>query len=326
MSIGNALAAIWLAIRNHLKKIFFAIFAFAFFLVVLFPFDDLSNYVSQRIAQATNQQIFLQFEHLGINVLPIALKLESVTLDTPFLPTIKSGSLTLSPFLLKRGLSFSAEDLLKGEISGSIGVEGEEGKELVEFSALYEDLDLQEVAKFLETDWGVSGRLNLRLNDGFVDMSMKEQPKVEFRIGGAKISLPDTIPPSIAVIGGLIVPKINLSEVNISGRLINRELIIEEGFLGTEKDPFRGKIRGKVDISFIQPMRGQFVPQIGAYELNLYLEMDSAFENDLKRKVPILYDPLSKLRSNTGRGGRYAIRIRAPNTYSYPEIGQGQAF
>src|SRR5690606_12011490 len=113
--------------------------------LVMFPVDDLGDVVTEKIAQATNNQIFLQFDRLGLAFLPPALEMEEVAVDTPFFPTLKASSMTLAPALgrlltFKPGVSFNAEGLLKGNLSGSLGMVSGKNNPGVEFGLRYRNL------------------------------------------------------------------------------------------------------------------------------------------------------------------------------------------
>jgi type II secretion system protein N len=321
----------YLAFRAHKGKVAFSILCFAFFIVALFPFDDLGDLVTEKIALNTNNQVFMQFDHLGVGFFPPSLAMKNVVVDTPFFTSIKASSMNLAPAIgrlltFQPGVSIRAENLFKGNYSGSVGMVKKENRQLVEFNTSYREVDLLALSQFFESPWEVSGRANLFIDDGLIDPSMTEPPKLEIEMQGEKIGLPNTLPASIPLLGGTVIPTLKFSQVTIRGKLLNRELTIEEGILGSENDAFRGKIKGKMELDVRQNMNGQMAPVLGAYDLIVILDMDKAFEADLQKRLPILYDPISKFKTVTGKGSKFAIRIRAPNSMSVPEMSPGQAF
>ena len=56
--------------KIHKLKIFTVVFSALLFFVMLFPFDDLSDLVTEKVAVATNNQVFLTFERLNLSLFP----------------------------------------------------------------------------------------------------------------------------------------------------------------------------------------------------------------------------------------------------------------
>src|SRR6185312_1616968 len=89
--------------------------------ILVFPYDDLSDMITELIAQNSQNQVFVQFDDLGIGFFPPSLKMSNVSLDTPILPTVKAKKLFLAPNIagllaFSPGFSASIEDVLKGDI------------------------------------------------------------------------------------------------------------------------------------------------------------------------------------------------------------------
>ncbi len=330
MSLSDNISTFLIATRTHKMKVVFSVIAFVFFLVVLFPFDDLSDVVTEKIAQATHDQIFLRFDHLGIAFLPPALEMDNVTLETPFLAAVKASSMTLTPaigrlLMLQPGVRFSAAALFKGDLTGSVGMVKKNNHDQVEFSTKYKNLDLLTISQFFESQWEVSGKANIVADNGIFDPSLTDPPKAELEVSAENVGLPNTLPANIPILGGTIIPTMKFSDVGVKGRLVNRELIIDESNLGGESDPFRGKVKGKLEVDFRQGPGGIY-PQMGGYDLSLNIEMDRSFESDLQKRLPIVYDQITKYKSVTGKGSRYSLRLRSQNPMNPPEVTPIQAF
>lgn len=330
MSLSDQISQAFVAIKTHFRKILFVPIAFVFFSIVLFPFDDLGDLVTEKIATGTQNQVFLHFDHLGISFFPPSLKMKNVVVDTPFLPSLRAGSINLAPALgrlitFKRGVSVQAEDLFKGDYSGSFGEVSKDNRDMVEFNTSFRGVDLRALTQFFESPWEISGAADLYVERGLIDPEMVEQPKFEVEMRGEKVALPNTLPSNIPFLGGMLLPTMRFSEVSLKGRMINREMVIDLGVLGGENDPFRAKIKGKLEVEFRRGPGG-IVPIMGGYDLSINLEMDRNFEADFQKRLPIAYDPLTKYKSVTGRGSRFALRVKSPNTYSIPEMTPGQVF
>lgn len=323
MSTQGGLSDLFVAIRIHKMKIVFGFFAFLFFLVVLFPFDDLSDLVTEKVAQATQNQVFLRFEKLGLSFLPPSLALNNVEVDTPFVSTLRASSMTLAPSISRLlafspGASFSASDLFKGELSGSVGAKTEQERQKVDFNVDYENFDLKTTGDFFDSSWPIQGRATVEIK-GVVEPEFREQPEAELEITIDRLIFPNTLPATIPFVGGTMIPQIQFSKVRLLGRLINREFVIDSGTFGEEKDPFRGQIKGKMQLTFAR-MGQQVQPQFGPYDLRVELQMDRGFEADLQKRLTIVYDMIGRYKTVTGKGSRYMMRIAGVNFYNPPNI------
>lgn len=320
---NEGLAQFLFLVRLHKMKIIFAFFCFAFFLVVLFPFDDLSDLVTEKVAQATQNQVFLRFDHLGLAIFPPSLKMDAVEVDTPFLPTLKASSMTLAPSIARLlafspGASFSANELFKGNVYGTVGAKTEKERQKIDFDVTYNDLDLLAAGDFFNVVWPVAGQASISAN-GNLEPEFAAQPEAELKVTIDKLTLPNTLPANIPFVGGTQIPQIKFTDVKLSGRLINGEFIIENGTLGQDKDPFRGGVKGKIQVNFIR-QGTQVVPQFGAYEFRIDLNMDRAFETDLQKRVMIVYDMIGRYKTATGKGGRYLMRVAGSSFQAPPNI------
>lgn len=323
MSPSESLSELLLLFRNNKLKIVFCFFAFLFFLVVLFPYDDLSDLVTEKVAQATQNQIFLRFEKLGFSPLPPSLALHEVEVDTPFLPTLKMSGMTLAPSIARLlafnpGARFSADDLFKGYLTGSVGTKKIKDRQKIDFSIDYEKLDLKSAGDFFESNWPIQGQARIEAQ-GLVEMEFTDQPEGEIEINIEKMILPNSLPNSIPFVGGTSIPQIQFSKVKLVGRLINREFIIENGTFGEEKDIFRGALKGKLQLT-LNRMGNAIQPQFGPYEIRVDLQMDRNFEADLQKKLTIVYDMIARYKTATGKGSRYMMRIAGSNFYLPPNV------
>lgn len=320
---NEGLAQFFYLLRLHKMKIVFAFFSFAFFLVVLFPFDDLSDLVTEKVAQATQNQVFLRFDHLGLAFFPPSLKMDSVEVDTPFLPTLKASSMTLAPSIARLlafspGASFSASDLFKGSLSGNVGAKTVKERQKIDFDVNYRKFDLLAAGDFFNLGWPVRGQVTVATS-GNLQPEFADQPEAEMSVTIDNLILPNTLPATIPFVGGTQIPQIKFTDVKLSGRLVNGEFVIENGTLGQDKDPFHGIVKGKMQVNFLR-VGTQVVPQFGQYEFRIDLNMDRAFETELQRRLLIVYDQIGRYKTATGKGGRYLMRITGANFINPPTI------
>jgi hypothetical protein len=88
--LGTIFGPFFYVLREKKKMILLTILLIPLFAILIFPYDDLSDMITELIAQNSQNQIFVQFDDLGIGFLPPSLKMSNVSLDTPILPTVKA--------------------------------------------------------------------------------------------------------------------------------------------------------------------------------------------------------------------------------------------
>lgn len=268
--------------RFHKLKIAFAFVSFLFFLLVLFPFDDMSDFVTAQVAKMTQNQIFLKFSDPGLSIFPApGLKLKDVYVETPYAPPLKADALSISPSLssllaFKTGVSLDAQSILGGDISmsaySSKMKDNNQPSQKISIDA--EDLDVQQVSQLAGSPVRFKGRIGLT-SEAEIDLTWKEQPLAKITINGKSIQVPpDTVP---TMMGPLALPDLTFSKLEIEGELKQGKFIIEKGVLGSEQDDLNGTITGEISVS-VQNNGGNptFVP--GAYDLKLRLNVRETLE------------------------------------------------
>ena len=118
--------------RNHKKKIVFMFASFVIFTIALFPYGDLGDLVTAKVMDLTQNQVYLQFDDMGISIFPSpGVKLDNVYIESVFLPSLNVKSLALAPSImgfitLSPGISIRADGFLGGDLSLS----AKKGKEI----------------------------------------------------------------------------------------------------------------------------------------------------------------------------------------------------
>src|SRR3954471_23117121 len=90
--------------RHHKLKVVCGLLSFLVFLFLLFPFSDLSDLVSAQIAEATQGQVYIQFEKMGLGLIPRpSVSLKDTTIITRQLPIqdLHVGRFSFSPSLFE---------------------------------------------------------------------------------------------------------------------------------------------------------------------------------------------------------------------------------
>src|SRR3972149_1286343 len=103
------------------KKTILVVFISALiFSVTFFPYDNLSDLLTELISKNSQNQVFVHFDKLGGGILPPSIKMNNVSVDAQILPnTLGSGTLRLAPSLagflaFSPGFSAAIDDVMKG--------------------------------------------------------------------------------------------------------------------------------------------------------------------------------------------------------------------
>ncbi|HEX4922694.1 MAG TPA: type II secretion system protein GspN [Bdellovibrionales bacterium] len=305
--------------RFHKLKIATGVLAFLFFLVVLFPFDDLSDLVTAQVAAMTQNQIFLQFSDPGLSLFPSpGLQLNDVYVETPFAPPLKASQLSVSPSLAsllagKSGVALSAEDLLGGDISvsaySSTTKESKLPSQKITFDA--SDVDLAQIAQVAGIPIQFKGRIDID-SDAEIELTFKDQPAVKLALKGNKIQVPPDMVPT--TMGPLPLPDLSFSVIEFDGELKGGKLTIENGKLGSEKDDLNGTIKGLIDLT-ITNSGGRPAATVGGYDVQLRLNAKESIE----KKLTLLDIVCGSTKKKAGGTISYPCGLSAPNTMVPPK-------
>lgn len=311
--------------RFHKKKIIFLVASVFVFLVLLFPFDDLSDFAAKKIADLTNNEVILQFSNMSFDMWPqVGIGLSEVNVDTPTLPTIKAGYISLAPSLLaflsfKVGVDIKIREIFDGKIN--IGLKSlakpETGGPLYAVNVGADDLNIQKVSSDFELPVTImgTGALNAQVK---YDRSLINQPEgdVTLELDNALLP-PSTIPTPF---GPMSLQGLKWSRVRIKSRIYNGALQIEEALLGENKDPFYGRIKGKVDLRF-ESRGGTVSPILSGYDLKLELNVDKSVNRDLA----LFLSFVDKYKASTMTGDRYLFQVSG-STGGLPNISALNSF
>ncbi len=310
------LSSIFGFIKKNIKNFFLYVGLTLVLLVVLFPYDDLADYVTAQVAKATKNQMHLKIDGIGLGIIPTpSLKLENVVLGSSSIPSIKAADLKITPsitqlLLAKIGGRVYSSDLYGSEFEFNFSQDKKVGSSdnkrsknkdpenpllshHLETSLSISNLSLKEVSKDFSLPIALSGEMSLELG-GMIDPTFNTQPDGEFIITSDNLKLKNpTI--SLANFGDITLPNLTFSKVNIKGRIVESELVAEEMDLGSSSDPLSLKVRGKIRLT-VENYRGKIKAQFANYELrtqiNIHKSLISQFYFisfiDDKKVAPIL--------------------------------------
>ncbi len=333
------------------KKSFFAtaLVSAVLFFAWMFPFSDLSDAVTSAVARGSNNQVYVQFDSLDLNVVPlVSAAAHGVSADLLSLPTLSIKYLSIRPAWFS--LLFSPLKIIKaargdmeaqayagmlalshvrlngifgGDINVDLSPDKVEGGSVTTRTDLeLDNLDLSQLQDWAELPVKMKGKANAEFAMK-INPSMQEQPEGEFNLSVKKFSLPAStvmIPMGEASMP-LNLPTLTLANVLFKGRLVGGNLILEEGQFGSNGDPVYGRIKGQIAIR-IQNMGGQMVPQIGSYNFSVDMSSTKAVE----KEIGIAFLLFDQAKTPTPTGSRYLFRAQGQGIGGVPSITRLSSF
>ncbi len=327
MSVGSQIAKFIIDIfRFHKLKILTAVLAALIFFVLMFPFADLSDLVTEKISAATNNELFLTFENMDLSLLPTPrFKMLKVKAETNSFPALEAGVLSIQPSIasllaFKAGFVTHAQDFLKGEVELVLKEGGKNENKVVPYKVTLkaDKIELGELKKLLNSPLPLKGKVDLQL-DANVDFTFTDQPDGDLSIESKNVVMPDTNLPT--PFGDLPFPKMTFTKVLLKCRIVGGELILEEVDLGTEKDPVSMQVKGKFDVK-INRVDGQLVPNFGAYDLKAKLVVRKGVEKTLE----LFLGFLDSYKKRNGDVDLYVFRAKGNDFFGPPAISALQKF
>lgn len=308
-------------IKEGKGKLFVMIFSSLVFLFFLFPFDDLSDFISSQVSKLSNNSVYLQFDKLKMSLFPQpGVKMDQVYMESTSTPALSIEELTITPSI--SGLiqqkpfgSVSAKGLLKGDmdIRWGKGTRTENGleRQRIEINAKQVSLsDLREMAKLPIL---LKGQVNLE-TVAMADLTFQEQPDVDVNLTINKFELP---PSNVNTpMGPLTLPDLKLSTVELKGRLAAGRFIIETGTIGKSGDDLYGTIKGNISLNILN-RGGAFTQQIGAYNFEIDLKTKRSFQD----RAALFLSFIDGYKTATSDGAIYKFKVSATNPMMPPTIG-----
>ena len=318
MNLATFINPILNIFRNHKLKILGLFLSFIFFMYLLFPFNDLGDFVATKIAQVTQSQVIVDFDSLTFSFFPQpGLSLTNVSVETPFTPSLTAKYLEVAPSImgllaLKPGVTVRAEDLLGGDLTlstrGGDKISGSKMKQKVSLDL--SRLNLGNISKVANLPMKVEGFISGSV-DSQVDPDLGEQPTADMTGRFEKVVFPEGT--LLTPAGPLPVPTININDVSFEGHLDKGTLDVTKLVLGRPGGDLYVNLNGKVDVKVV---KGGLVPVIvGGYEFNVHVQL-----GDVLKKSFGLYLPL--LAAYQAAGNTYAFSMTGTGTNSPPSLGR----
>ena len=325
----NALQSVLNIFRFHKKKILFLIGSIAFGILVMFPYDDLSDYITLNVSRATQSNVYLQFDGLSFGLLPqLGIKMENVLIESVYAPTLSVKTLGVAPKLSaimgKPAAKAVAYGLFDGDAtvdiapSNQLDVEGDE----MGVSLELDNVSLKELSKFLKNSYNLPITMNGKTNldsQLFVDPTFKVQPKGDLALNVKNLDIPSSnLPLNMnGATMSLALPALKLSNLEVEGNIGDGKLFIKTGKIGGPKNDLNGTITGDL---FVRVNR-RGAAQVSGYDLKINLNI----KDNLKRQLSTIlgfidfYQGIGeKYKFDSLNGIRYSMRVTSGRTLRDP--------
>ncbi len=314
-------------IKNNKKKVFLGFVAYLVFMVLLFPFGDLSNYVTTQIARATQNQIFLKFKDLSFSLVPsLGLKLTDVSVQGLQFPPLSCDSVTIAPSIagllaFKPGVSLYAKGLFDGDVALSTrgGSKAPSGATKQTISVDADSIEISQIASIANLPMSLDGKMNLT-SKVIWDPSLSVQPDGEVDLRAVRIAITSANIPT--PIGPLNLPDTKFQELILKGQISEGSLNIERAQFGKESDELFAQIKGNMNLQF-RTAGGQVNVDPGAFDLTIQIKTKSSYQAKAGLFLGFLD---SYKRSETPQGNEYLFKVTGQNFYAPPRITPARSF
>ena len=308
-------------IKNNKKKVFLGFVVYLVFLFLLFPFSDLSSFVTNQVAKLTQNQVYLKFDELHFSLIPNpGLELGNVKVQGIQFPPITSDSIVISPSIagllsFKPGVNLDAKGLMEGDVSISTrgGSKAKSGALKQNISVEAEGIALSRISTVASLPMNLDGKLNLDTK-AVIDPSFSEQPDGTLDLNAVRVSITSANIPT--PIGPLSLPDTKLQELILKGQLSNGELNIEKAQIGTPSDELYAQVRGTMNLQF-QTAGGQVQVNPGSFDLTVQIKTKPSYQAKAGLFLSFL-DSYKK--SESTQGNEYIFKVSGSNFYAPPRM------
>lgn len=316
----NSIKSFFSLLNRHKFKLVLLVFSTAVFLLVLFPFNDLSDLVTSQVAKVTNNQVYVQFDDMHLSALPTpGVALQNVYVETPTMSGIKADEVVATPSI--RALIFQkpaghlkAKGFLNGDVEVSLapGATSDNGVPRNQIELEAKRLSLEQVKNMLQLPVTIKGHLDIESN-ALIDLSFQEQPDMDVVLKVDKFELP--VANVQTPMGPVTLPDLKLSAVEMKGRLSAGKLLIEQGSLGRSGDELVGSIKGSLDLR-IQNMGGRMFPVVGGYNLDIDLNVKKSFQD----RATLFLTFIDGFKTQQADGAKYSFKVSASSLMMPPSL------
>lgn len=313
----------------------FLMFSVLFFLIVLFPYSDLTSFSKEKINQNIKSSgSSVDYSKISLNLFPFGVQTSDIEINSRSLNSIlKAGSITLRPDFLsliqfKLGGTAVLSNLFSGNADISAALDGKTEENTQKFSAraALDKLSLEEIAAFQRLPLKLKGFLS---GDLFIkgEESFRTQPEGNFKLNMSNVVIPSAIP--IPKMGDFPLPKkIKWENSNLFGKIEKGKVTVTKGTLGTKKAPVNGRYKGYINCSTSKS--GTKMSNVCTnYDFKIELELDAEFQREVASSLQAFIKPDQVKITKLPQGGaRYTFSVQgdASNSRRAPRVRSLSSF
>lgn len=306
----NSIIRFFRFLISNIGKITLTLLCVVVFGLLIFPFGDLSDAISTKVLNMTNNQVYIQFDQLHVNPLSPSVNVENLSLETPQINALNIKQLSAQPSLTaliqrQPGGKIIAEGILSGRASIQLlpsPLKDKSGQSLSSLNLSLENISLKDLKESLSLQLPLSGKLSLG-SQSHIDLAFNEQPEGDLNLKIQKFEMPTTSI-NLSEFGSLNLPEIKFSSINLKSKFQSGKYTIENGQLGTPEDEFYGTIKGDIDL-IIKNNNGSMSPVVSSYNLSLDLLAKPSFEE----RASFFLAFISQFQKPEESGKRYKFKL-----------------
>ncbi len=314
------------AVKSYLKLFlkfsgltFIAALIFAF---IIFPFSDLTDLISTKISEQTNNTVFLQFDSLKVSIVPQpGVQLDNVYVETQTTPALTAESIVAAPSA--RGIiqkkpygDITASGILGGtiEVSTSKAPATEKNPDRLKIVINANSLSLTKIKDIANLPLALKGKLNTSATIE-TDLALSEQPDADVNLEVSSLEIPPANV-NLGSFGQLPTPELKLTTLSLKGRLADGTLIIDSATIGKPNDELYGTIKGRIGMNLIRIGPSRVVPQFSAYNLEIDLKAKKSFQD----KANLFLTFLDGYKKDIPGGAHFKFKVSAQSLSAGPSI------
>ena len=290
----------------------------AIFLIWLFPYSDISDRVTSEVLKATNKQVYLQFDDLGLSLFPVpGLALQNVTVEAaPLRTPLKANTISVYPSILgflsfSPGVSLDITQIFGGDmhITAQAAAKGHE-----HLKASGESLDLKRIVDLLSSPMHPTGKLDLQ-TDMVIDGTFQEQPDGKARMQMKNVQL---LNPQIPTMMGMFsLPNLSMKKITGDITLKAGRIQLDKVEVGDRSDALYAQVSGAMDLK-ITPGNPMQPVQLGAIDLTVELILQDPLVHDQTLRNVLDITLAAHKKPSQGTSEVYRFRVASANVLMVP--------
>lgn len=305
--------------KNHKSKILVMFLSASAFGLILFPWSDLSDYVSQRIYDLSGRQIYVSFSEMGLSVgSGLGLRFSDVEIDTPTAHGLKAQHLAVIPNIagllaLNPAFKVVADGLFRGQVTVDYKeIKTKKGNRQLLLQAQADNVMLKDINSVFPLPVKIGGKANLTLQNVKIDPLLSTFPEGDLNLAIANAIIPSSTL-NVGSFGELTLPSFEFGQAQFLGRILDSELLVDSLDFGKDSDAMRIRAKGRMKLNSV---RGQATPEPGSYDFRISLRV----RESLQKEFSLYFGLIDQYGKRSPGHVEYLVRLSGSGPYAPPSI------